>query len=134
MIIPCSGISYKRYLAIAERANKRVSVITDNDGKSSRIIEADEYNSSHNSQHVFMDKTIDGWTWEACFYRENEKVLNDLIEIDPKAKYLFHKEDYGPVLGKMLNNKADVAYKMLMTETEFAVPQYVQDSITWLNE
>lgn len=132
-VIPCSGISYKRYLAIAERANKRVSVITDNDGKSSRIIEADEYNSSHNSQHVFMDKTIDGWTWEACFYRENEKVLNDLIEIDPKAKYLFHKEDYGPVLGKMLNNKADVAYKMLMEKTEFAMPQYVQDAITWLN-
>ena len=133
-IISCGGVSYKKYLSIAESANKKVSVITDNDKDSDKISEARNYNNSHESQQVFMDEAPEGWTWEACFYRENEKALEDLIEVRPKAKYLFHGEDYGPVLGKMLNNKADVAYQMLKAETEFTVPQYVRDAITWLNE
>ena len=32
-VISCNGISYKKYLAIAENTNKRIAVITDNDGK-----------------------------------------------------------------------------------------------------
>lgn len=133
-IISCGGVSYKRYLAIAEHANKKVSVITDNDKDPDKIAEANKYNNSHDSQHIFMDQTIEGWTWEVCFYRENKKTLDDLIEISPKAKYLFHEEDYGPVLGKMLNNKANSAYTMLMAKVEFIVPQYVKDAITWLNK
>lgn len=133
-IIPCGGVSYKKYLAIAERANKKVSVITDNDKDSNKIFEASDYNNSHDYQHVFMDQTIEGWTWEVCFYKENKDVLDGLIEVAPKAKYLFHNEDYGPVLGRMLNNKADVAYQMLISEIEFTVPQYVKEAIAWLNE
>lgn len=133
-IIPCGGVSYKRYLEIAERTDKKVSVITDNDGNSDGISEANKYNSSHDRQHVFMDQAIEGWTWEVCFYRENKKTLDKLIEVTPEAKYLFHKKDYGPVLGKMLNNKADVAYQMLISGIEFTVPQYVKDAITWLDK
>ncbi len=133
-IIPCGGVSYKRYLAIAERANRKVSVITDNDKNSDKITEADKYNESHDNQHIFMDQSTENWTWEVCFYKENKEALDDLIEVDPGAKYLFHKVDYGPVLGKMLNNKADIAYQMLMSESEFIAPQYVKDAIAWLNE
>lgn len=133
-IIPCGGVSYKKYLAIAENADKKISVITDNDGNSDKISQAANYNESHESQHVFMGQTSEDWTWEKCFYRVNKEALDRLIEVRPKAKYLFHGKDYGPVLGKMLNNKADVAYQMLMAKTKFTVPQYVQDAITWLNE
>lgn len=133
-VIPCGGVSYKRYLVIAERANKRIAVITDNDGQFDNITKANEYNESHDDQHIFMDQSVEGWTWEACFYRENEEALDDFIEVEPGAKYLFHKKDYGPVLGKMLNNKADIAYQMLVSEIEFAVPQYIQEAVAWLNE
>lgn len=133
-IIPCGGVSYKRYLAIAENANKKVSAITDNDGDSDKISEAANYNNSHEDQHVFMSQTTEDWTWEKCFYEANKEALDSLIKVRPRAKYLFHGKDYGPVLGKMLNNKADVAYQMLMAETKFTVPQYVQDAIIWLNE
>lgn len=133
-IIPCGGVSYKRYLAIAESANKKVSVITDNDGDSDKISEAASYNNSHKNQHVFLGQTAEDWTWEKCFYDANKETLDSLIEVRPKAKYLFHGKDHGPVLGKMLNNKADVAYQMLMAETEFTVPRYVKDAIAWLNE
>ena len=81
-----------------------------------------------------MSQTTEGWTWEKCFYEANKEALDSLIKVRPRAKYLFHGKDYGPVLGKMLNNKADVAYQMLMAETKFTVPQYVQDAIIWLNE
>lgn len=133
-VIPCGGISYKRYLAIAERANKRIAVITDNDGDASRIIEAEDYNEKHDVQHVFMDQAVEGWPWEACFYKENKEALDDLVEVAPKAKYLFHNKDYGPVLGKMLNNKADTAYKMLVSGIEFVAPRYVRNAVTWLSE
>lgn len=133
-IIPCGGVSYKRYLAIAENANKKVSVITDNDEDSDKISEASSYNNSHKNQHVFLGQTVEDWTWEKCFYDANKETLDSLIEVRPKAKYLFHGKDYGPVLGKMLNNKADVAYQMLMAEKKFTVPQYVQEAIRWLNE
>lgn len=133
-VIPCGGVSYKRYLAIAECANKKVAVITDNDGDSDGISEANKYNSLHDCQHVFMDQTIEGWTWEVCFYKENKETLDGLIKVAPKAKYLFNKKDYGPVLGKMLNNKADVAYQMLISGIKFTAPKYVKDAIAWLNE
>ena len=81
-----------------------------------------------------MDQSTENWTWEVCFYKENKEALDDLIKVDPAAKQLFHKVDYGPVLGKMLNNKADIAYQMLMSESEFIAPQYVKDAIAWLNE
>jgi putative ATP-dependent endonuclease of OLD family len=133
-IIPCGGVSYKKYLAIAERTNKKVAVITDNDRDFDRIVKANEYNDSHGYQHVFMDQAIEGWTWEVCFYRENKEALDGLIKVAPNAKYLFHEKDYGPVLGKMLNNKADIAYQMLMAGIEFAIPQDVKEAIEWLNE
>lgn len=132
-IIPCGGISYKRYLEIAEKAKKKVSVLTDNDGHKERIEEARNYNESHHNQHIFMAADPDDWTWEVCFYHDNKGILDDLIKVQPKAQYMFHGKDYGPVLGKMLNNKADTAYEMLVSDAEFRVPQYVRDAIKWLN-
>ena len=133
-VISCGGISYKRYLSIAETTKKKVAVITDNDGNQNRITESSVYNSNHENQHVFMGKTIAEWTWEASVYALNQAVLNPMIAPDPKAQYLFHKQNYGPYLGKMLQNKAEIAYQMLNSKEIFEVPQYVKDAITWLNK
>ena len=43
-------------------------------------------------------------------------------------------EDYGVVLGKMLNDKVDIAYQMLTSGKVFEVPQYIKDAIAWINE
>lgn len=133
-VISCNGISYKKYLAIAESTSKKIAVITDNDGKQKRIEEASTFNASNNLQHVFMSSDVKGWTWEACIYELNRTELDKLVEIQPAAKYLFHEKDYGPVLGKMLNNKVDVAYSMLISGKTFTAPQYVKDAITWISE
>lgn len=133
-IISCNGISYKRYLEIAEATDKKIAVVTDNDEKEDRIAAAIEFNNTHDLQHIFMGATVDEWTWEACVYKDNREVLDGIIAVQEGAEYKFHGKDYGIVLGKMLNNKVDVAYQMLMSEAVFEVPQYIKDAIKWLRE
>ena len=76
-----------------------------------------------------MDATTNDWTWEICVYNANKVVLDGMIEVQTGAKYLFHEKDYGAVLGKMLNNKVDVAYQMLTSGIIFEVPQYIKDPV-----
>lgn len=133
-IISCNGISYKKYLAIAEETGKRIAVITDNDENADAIANSIAFNNEHDKQHVFMGSDVENWTWEACVYSINKTLLDEMIAIKPGAQYLFHGRDYGAVLGKMLNNKADTAYSMLMSDRDFEVPQYIKDAIAWINE
>lgn len=133
-VISCNGISYKRYLEIAQATDKKIAVITDNDGKAYRITEATSFNQTNRLQHIFMGATVDEWTWEACVYKENENILNEIITVRTGATYEFHGKNYGTVLGKMLNHKVDVAYQMLTSGILFTVPQYVKDAIKWLSE
>ena len=133
-VISCNGISYNNYLEIAKKTNKKIAVITDNDGKQNRIDEAAAFNTITTSQHIFVGTTTDDWTWEACIYRLNKTVLDEMIEVQSGADYLFHKKDYGQVLGKMLNNKVDTAYKMLLSKKTFEVPQYIKDAFEWLRK
>lgn len=133
-IISCNGISYKHYLEIAKETGKRIAVITDNDKKKKRIDETEEFNFHNDNQHIFMGSDVGDWTWESCFYNLNQAVLDNVIEVQVGAEYLVHGNSYGQVLGKMLNNKVDVAYQMLVSDIAFEIPQYVKDAITWLNE
>ena len=133
-VISCNGISYSKYLAIAESTNKKIAVITDNDGKQNRIDDVSTFNKAHSLQHIFMACNVKDWTWEVCIYEMNQAKLGQLIEVQAGAKYLFHEKDYGPVLGKMLNNKVDVAYSILTSGEDFEPPHYVKDAITWISE
>ena len=133
-IISCNGISYKRYLEIAEETGKRIAVITDNDHEQTKIDDANEFNQHNEKQHVFMGATMEDWTWEACVYNCNKEKLDTMIQVQDGAEYLFHRTNYGQVLGKMLNNKVDTAYQMLISEEDFVIPGYVEEAIEWLNE
>ena len=139
-VISCNGVSYKRYLEIAENTGKKVAVLTDNDESSTKIKEVDDYNneSERHQCRIFTDKDKkNGWTWEVCFYRENKSALDQLIEVDPKCEYSYHKRtDLSKTLGKMLNNKVSTAALMLdydkTSKTKLILPQYVKEAIEWL--
>ncbi|WP_405380826.1 ATP-dependent nuclease [Phascolarctobacterium sp.] len=133
-VIACNGISYKKYLEIAKKTNKKIAVITDNDGKQDRIDGANEFNTNNILQHIFLSTNTEDWTWEVCLYKLNNVVLDTIIEVHEESNYLFHKRNYGAVLGKMLNNKVETAYKMLLSEEKFKVPQYIEEAIKWLRE
>lgn len=134
-IISCNGISYKNYLSIVKSTNKRIAVITDNDKKEENVESSKSFNDENDNQHIFMsDDTEHEWTWEAAFYSENNELLDQEIKVQNGAQYLFHKQDYGPVLGKMLNNKVEIAYQMLTDEIEYNIPSYIKDALKWIKE
>lgn len=133
-IISCNGISYKRYLEIAEKTDKRIAVITDNDKAQSKIDKANDFNSKNKKQHIFMGSTMNDWTWEACVYNCNKEKLDEMFQVQEGAQYLFHGHSYGQVLGKMLSNKVETAYTMLTSGEKFKVPMYVEEAIEWLNK
>jgi len=133
-VISCNGISYKNYLQIAKQTKKKIAVVTDNDQKQKRIDEAEKFNEKNTNQHVYMDQDVNNWTWEVCLYNLNKQLLEDVIEVRDDADYLVHGNNYGKVLGKMLNNKVLTAYQLLTLEKDFKIPQYVKDAILWLNE
>lgn len=133
-VISCNGISYKRYLEIAQKTDKRIAVVTDNDEKEDRIKKAASFNRDNNLQHIFMGATVEEWTWEACIYKENKNILDGIVDVQARAEYKFRGNVYEPVLGKMLNHKVNVAYKMLTSSKTFVVPQYIKDAIEWLRK
>lgn len=133
-IISCRNLSYKRYLEIAKNVEKRIAVITDNDGKEENIKFANKHNKEKEKSHIFMDNNINNWTWETCFYNLNTDFFEEKINVDDKSEYLFHKKNYGKVLGKMLNNKVEIAYKMLDWIDEISIPTYIEEMIKWINE
>lgn len=134
-IISCNGISYKNFLSIIKSTNKRIAVITDNDKKEENIESSKKFNDQNANKHIFMSNdTENEWTWEAAFYSENKELLDKIIEVQNGAKYLFHNKDYGPVLGKMLNNKVEIAYQMLTDDNEYKIPNYIKDALKWVKE
>ena len=133
-VISCNGISYKRYLKIAEATGKKIAVITDNDKNRSRIEKAASFNKLHDVQHIFMGKNVEEWTWEVCIYKENKEILEKIVTVKDYSQYKFQGEDCGRVLGKMLNNKVDIAYQMLTSNKIFQVPKYIKDAIEWLRQ
>ena len=133
-IIECGGVTYKRYLDIAEKMNKKVSIITDNDTKQANIDKMTAFNSANEKIKIYMDQDLENWTWEKCFYILNSEKFDTLIEVDDRHDYRFHGVDYGKKLGKMLNNKVDTAYKMLKEEFNYEIPQYIKDALEWIKE
>ena len=133
-IIDCGGVKYKRYLEIANKMNKKVAVLTDNDKKQSNIEYMISYNSKNENIKIFMDSSLDNWTWEACFYNINTEKFNTLIDIDENANYLYHGVNYGKVLGKMLNNKVEIAYQMSNNDFDYMIPNYIKECLKWIKE
>lgn len=134
-IISCNGISYKRYLSIAKDLDKRIAVITDNDKKQTRIDDAKEYNQENDNIHIYMDDCTNNWTWEVCLYRLNKDLLDSKIEINPKKDYKFNGEEMeSKVLGKMLNNKVEIAYMIETNNLEYNIPQYVKEAMEWVRK
>ena len=73
------------------------------------------------------------WTIEVCLYLDNKEKMEEIIDYNPKYDYLFNEKDYGKVLGKMLNNKTDTAYK-LINERNIVIPTYIKEAMEWIRK
>lgn len=127
-IIAINGLSFLRYLEIADKLNMKVAVITDNDKNYQKnIIEKyTEYKNKENIK-IFSDMNTENWTFEVCLYKNNSKYLKD--------KNITQSED---IQKFMLNNKSESAYRILKKldeeneKNEFNIPDYIERAIKWI--
>lgn len=137
-IISLNGLSYNNYLDIMNDNDKKIAVITDNDGKQSKIEQAIKVNNVSHNIKFFMGKTIEDWTWEVCFYNINSKVLEEIISINESADYPVKEYKDGrsnnlsTVLRKMINSKSESAYTILTSDRTFNIPDYVKEAFEWI--
>jgi putative ATP-dependent endonuclease of OLD family len=127
------GLSFKRFLEIAEKLEKDVAVITDNDGNYSKNIEKkykDYWNKAYISIFADSDNTLN--TLEPQFVRANKnslKSLCDVIGIDFE-KY----NDEESISGYMSKHKTDWALAVFESDYDFNFPKYIEKAVLWCHE
>jgi len=120
-IIDVHGLSFKRYLEIADLLEKRVAVVTDNDrDKQKHCDEKYQEYAGISSIRIFTDPDNDNYTFEVVLYRDNQQLCDTLFA--------------GDALGYMLKNKTEAAYKLLEQDGIITVPTYIQEAIEWIRE
>ncbi|HFI0612506.1 ATP-dependent endonuclease [Streptococcus suis] len=125
-IISMGSISYERYRKIAESLNKKVAVITDNDGKDEQYNNTDLFS-------IFSDSNCDNWTLEVAFYNKNTEFF------DGKYKNKQTKAEYdGKTMAKacahMLKNKTENALLIESEISSLSLPEYLIEAVQWIKE
>lgn len=142
VVISCEGVSYPRYLAIAEAADKCVAVVTDNDAdkenlknKLEKISDKNKsYEQDNRRYRIFTSQDKNQTTWEICLYHtgNNKIVLTELIN-ESRRNTLQDETDY---LKYFENNKSEFAYRILsknlIAKNMLTVPDYIKEAFEWV--
>ncbi len=125
------GLSFKRFLEVAEKLNQPVCVITDNDHDFQNKVKQ-KYKDFDNVEYirVFADDRDDINTLEPQIVDLYKDRLNDLREIigisdayDSPAEVRKYMED----------NKTAYALRIFDNGDKFAFPKYILDAVRWCN-
>lgn len=132
-IISVSGLSFKRFLEIAKRIERKVAVVTDNDGDyEKKVIKKYEAFKDDACIRVFASSDNQLKTLEPQFARANDSRLSDL-----RAALGINEEDYPSeqdVSDYMENNKTDWALCVFESSNRFNFPDYIVEAIHWAHE
>lgn len=134
-VISCNGLSFMRFIDVATTLNKKVAILTDNDGDSNKIEESKKFNEKHVNIKIFMPNDIKEYTWEVAIKKLNTKKIERLIHLQEFAKYLVKGEELeDKYLAYMLNHKVDVALKMANSGEKYDIPNYLEELFKWIKE
>ncbi len=134
-IISCNGLSYKKYLEIAATLNKKVAVMTDNDGSEVKVKEFRDYNNSNTITKIFSPSTIDDYTWEVSLKKVNQSLIDNLVNIQDGAKYKVKGIEFDDKrLAFMLLNKVDFSMKLIESKQKINIPRYLKELFEWIKE
>ncbi|MDP3003628.1 MAG: AAA family ATPase [Bacteroidales bacterium] len=137
------GLSFKRYIEIALKLDKKIAVVTDNDKKSEILIEKYKtYNDDKDCPiKVFFDTDDNYSTLEPQLVKHNRwNLINQIVDAKykkdganyKKGEYKCNNED--ELLIYMENHKTDCAIKFFDTEIEFEFPAYIEEAINYVEE
>lgn len=127
------GTSFLRFLEIAEKINKKVAIVTDNDGDFENKItkKYEKYNTS-TSIKIFADNRNNLNTLEPQIVDANNNNLSDfcnILGID-NTKYSTAEN----ISGYMQKHKTDCALAIFNTTETVNFPEYINKVIEWCNE
>jgi putative ATP-dependent endonuclease of OLD family len=126
------GLTFKRFLYVAEKLDIPVAVVTDNDGNYETKI-TKKYNQFDNvsSIDVFADPRNNLNTLEPQFVEANKhqlKILCEVIGIDFEK---FDSED--KISKKMQKMKTTWALRVFNSDIKLLFPDYINRVISWCN-
>jgi len=134
------GLSFLRFLELAEKLSVKVAVITDNDGDLSTINKKYENylggkqkinikiffsKDVANDAGISKDKVPNQNTLEPCIVRVNK--IDDLSKVINSA--ITTKEEF---MEYMTKNKTDCALKIFKSSVKLMMPNYIEEAISWL--
>lgn len=126
-IISVSGLSFKRYLTLVKGMNKQIAIITDNDGKSQKKHEWYD-NDQTETIRFFISDDDNAKTLEPQIVAANNESLDKLCKIVG-----YNGECDALALAEfMQKNKTDSVLSIFEAEDSIAIPQYIQEAITWI--
>ncbi len=121
-VISVNSLAFKRFLEIALLLDRRVSVVTDYDGKAAVLAEKYADYASKPNISIFYDADEKFPTLEPQLLKANgrpviEKILGRQFASDDR------------LLEYMKDNKADVALKFFTTPESWTVPEYIASAV-----
>jgi putative ATP-dependent endonuclease of OLD family len=133
-VIAVQGLAFKRFLSIAkELSKKRIAIVTDNDGNyEEKIIQKykDYINGRYPNIKICADSRNEFNTLEPQFVEANMQNLSNLKNIIGITGELSKDE----IIKYMENNKTEWALKVFNTQSDFDIPQYINDAINWVKD
>ena len=135
------GTSFLRFLEIADKLQKRVSVVTDNDGNIDTLKKKYEnYLGANTKKHVHIcfneaideRKEIDGESFNFNTLEPTMPVANELIAMNEILGTTFDSDN--ALLKHMRASKTDCALKIFNSAKVVKFPKYVTDAIEELKE
>ena len=132
-VISVRGLSFKRFLDIAKRLDKKVTVVTDNDGNyEKRIRKKYQDYEDVDCIKVFASNNEDLKTLEPHFVEANKDKLADIRELIgiSEADYPTQKN----VSDYMEDNKTEWALAVFNSDKTYSYPAYITEAIEWIHE
>lgn len=124
------GLTFKRFLEVAEIIKKPVAVVTDNDGDYENKIEKKYllYKKSETIK-ICADKRISLPTLEPQIVDANKSNLKSLCKILGIDSTIYNTPEL--ISGYMIDNKTESALQIFNASTCISYPQYIDDVIKW---
>lgn len=120
-VMDVRGLSFKRYLEIAQLLSIKVVVVTDND---------------HNTQKKCIEKYLDfaaDADIKICY--ENNEMMSTFEKVLYSVNQALCNRLFGEnAIDYMLGNKTEAAYTLLSQHETITVPDYIRGAIEWINE